>query len=254
MEKKEIEELIAMRREDMENIKGYWNEIPLEGLSGVYYDLADNSEEIGIFNILLGNKQEALDWFKKANDYYKKEIENMDKAEPGINYALAYRNLIYSAILTQDEKIIKDTAQYMCNVENEIFNRIMKQRAKKYPMLIYHQGFILANLIVGNDDKVKYHLSAFKRNYKRPLKDGYLITDAVGGILEKNPKLTKEGIEKILKRHNRLIKRPVLSEEEKLVCIPAIRMLILAKFKGMNINDVYIESKYIPKFLFEENE
>jgi len=46
MEKKEIEDLIAMHKEDIETVNGYWNEIPPEGLSGAYSHLADKSEKI----------------------------------------------------------------------------------------------------------------------------------------------------------------------------------------------------------------
>ncbi len=252
MEKKKIESEIADEKEDIENIKGYWNEIPPEGLSGVYSDLAGDSETIGIYNIILGNKQEALNWFKQATDYHKKEKENADKAKPEINYELSYKEFIYSAILTQDEKIIKDTAQHMCDMEDAILNKIIKGKTKtKLAMLLYRHGFILANLIVGNYSKTKEHLDAFERHHKTLIPEEYPITDAVKGILEKNPKLTKDGINKILKRHIGLT-RGSLPQEQKLVCIPIVCMLTLAKLKGMNIKDIYIESKYIPKILFEK--
>ncbi len=61
-----MEKEIAAEKEDIETVKCYWNEIPLEGLSRVYSRLAYKSEKIGAYNIILGNKQEALNWFKQA--------------------------------------------------------------------------------------------------------------------------------------------------------------------------------------------
>ncbi len=139
----------------------------------------------------------------------------------------------------------------MCDVEETIIINKYAKRKRSLEMRLCHHAFILANLITGNDEKTREHLAAFERYHKSLIPGEYPITVAVKGILEKDAKLTKEGIDKLLKRHIGLIRgRSALMYEEMLVCVPAICMLILAKLKGMNINEIYIESKYAPKFLW----
>jgi len=251
-EKKDIEIMIKCGKEDIEMLTRDWNKIAIERLASVYEMLGDACKEIGVGTLLSGNKKEALEWFKKSVEYYKKAIENGDKTGHRYQYEFTYGWLIESALLTQDEKIIKEIAQHMCDVEETVVNNIMKikdGRLRRFPMLLYHIAFILPNLIVGNDDKTKEHLNYFEKR-KTLLSDEYPITDAVKGILERDPKLIKEGIDKILKRHSR-IKR-ALPSSDRLLCIPAVCKLTIAKLKGIDINDIFIENKYIPKILFFE--
>jgi len=253
--KKWIKNLIEANEDEIKRLKGMWNKIPPERIADAYSDLGETVYKIGLCNIALGNKQEALNLFKKAVEYYKKAKEHLDKAKPEISYSIFYVNyFIYSAILTQDEKIIKEIAQHMCDVEETILNKYPK-RKRSIELRQYRRAFILANLITGNDGKTRERLAAFERYHKsKSLIPGeYPITVAVKGILEKDPKLTKEGTDKLLKRHIGMVRRrSAISSEEMLVCVPAICMLILVKLKGMNINEIYIESEYAPKFLFED--
>lgn len=250
MEEKEIDIIKELANEDLELIKSCWPKIPQDGLANAYTDLGYAMRKLGLCELYLSNKQEALELFKKSVEYYKKAMENADKAKPGFYYELHYWRFIHSAILTQDKNIIEDTAKHMCEIEDEILNKITKHKTS-LEMLMYHHGFILANLIMENCSKTKEHLDFFEKR-KKLLRDEYPVKEAIRGILEKNPKLTKEGINKIIKRHIGLLKARALFSGDKLVCVPAVCMLTLARLQGIDIKDIYIESKYMPKVLFEK--
>lgn len=241
----QLEKWIKEEKEEIDEVKGYWNEIIPEEIPGTYFDFAMKSRAIAIYNLCLGNKQNALKWFKESVRYCKKMIEYKNKNNKFD--ITSYRDLIFSVILTQDKGTIKKEADEMCNVEE----KIKKDVKYKDDLFLYYYIFVLANLITEHSDKTRELLSRLDKYKKLPYQS-YPINDAVKGILQKDTELVKKGINNMLKRHAGLVRAQSITTPERLVCIPVVCMLILAKLKGMNIKDIYIESKYIPKILFEK--
>lgn len=236
----ELEKKIERNIRRLDRDKAMWDQIIPEQIPSTYFGMGLESRGIAIYNLLLGNKNEALSWFEQAAKYYAK---SRIKGRDGEVQMLMWT--ILTSILSGNRDLMKEHAQIFDDLEY------------KTPSYFYYFVSCLSNSILGNEESVLTATEKLDKleptNYSK-LKYYKGLGKTCKGIAMKDSSLVTSGLIDILKRHKSLIPSLGKTMDDALVCIPATSLIILAKNQGIGIKPDSVNEKYrdyIPWVLFD---
>ena len=229
--------------------KAMWDKIVPEQIPSTYYGMGIDSRGIAIYTLLLGNKNEVLNWFEKAAKYLEEYIVHQRfltgswEGESG-----RCTDFLEVAILSGNDKLIVEAVKRAQEIDEKF--------PQRYPAPAQNYYYLLALSNTLSREKMKAESLLEKIDVKRnKIYEDYFngLKESVKGLLKNDVKFVLDGITQILTFHTRKYgKNPVTDDE--FVCIPATALLILAKNKGFEIKPADIEEKYrkfIPWNLFD---
>jgi tetratricopeptide (TPR) repeat protein len=244
----EIEKFIAQDMQTIQSTLDRWNAIIPEKKPAANFRLGLCSRGIAIYNLLLGNKKEALKWFEKAAEYYDKRAFYSRNPPPEVDKFGARGLAEYEAsarLEALDASIFSRNPDLVIKMARRALS-ISEQYPLEYPDFAptYYHLMTLAHIILGGKNEAKKFNEKLKEF--KSFKTAYLFGK---GMIDSDIKLVEEAIKKRLEEHKKKYgKNPKMDDE--LVSISATRFLLLAKDEGMNLW-IEIESEYIPRIIFE---
>lgn len=223
------EELRAKIEESLESINWFKGRIPV--YSSTY---GKRFQDIGVYYLLLGNKNEGLNYLKKASIQYEKTLNAIHKnihkktLENEIDTALSMIEL--SVIALSKETMIK-SANIVLKINYD------DPESRPHDFDDYAQSYYylksFANLILNKDDKAIEYAKLSTKGDDEEWFLAYLF--ACEGIVKKDINLIRKGIDMLLDVHTKQFPKTDLSGDA-LICIPAINMLLIAKNRGIDID------------------
>lgn len=233
MSTKAGEEFVKEIEYSKNRIKKYeemWDRIVPEQITSTYFSMGLNARHIAIYNLLLGNKEEAIKWFEKAAEYYSKSrVKGRDGEVQIVMWSLL------TSLLSKNKDLMDKSAKIIDDLDH------------RTPSYFYHFVSCLANLIIGNEDIALKNAEKLEEleptNYSK-LKYYRGLGKTCRGIIKKDSNLVKSGLTDILRRHKSLVPSLGKTMDDALVCIPATGLLLLAKIRGTTVNPREIEEAY----------
>ena len=201
-----------------------WDQIIPEQIPSAYYSMSSSSRGIAIYTLLLGNKEEAFNWFEKAAEYLEEHIVHQRfltgtwEGESG-----SCTDFLYMAILSGNDKLIVKAVKMAQEIDG------------KYPVKFpdpaqnYYYLLALSNTLSRDEKNAESLLEKIDVKCHKGYEDYFNgLKEAVKGLLKNNVKLVLDGITQILTFHTRKYGKKAVTDDE-LVCIQATALLILAK-------------------------
>lgn len=189
--------------------------------------------------MLLGNKEDAFNWFEKTADYLEEYIVHQRsfigswEGESG-----RCTDFLYMAILSGNDKLIDEAVKRAQEIDEKFPVKFLD------PAQNYYYLLALSNTLSREKMKAESLLEKIDVKYHKGYEDYFSgLIESVEGLLKNDVKLVLNGITQILTFHTRKYgKKPVTDDE--LVCIQATALLILAKNQGIEVMPADIEEKY----------
>jgi tetratricopeptide (TPR) repeat protein len=248
LSKEELTERINDRLKTIKMYEDIWDKIVPSQIPSTYFSMGLRARGIAIYNLLLGNKKEALKWFEKAAEYYDKRAFYSRNPPPEVDKFGARGLAEYEAsarLEALDASIFSRNPDLVIKMARRALS-ISEQYPLEYPDFAptYYHLMTLAHIILGGKNEAKKFNEKLKEF--KSFKTAYLFGK---GMIDSDIKLVEEAIKKRLEEHKKKYgKNPKMDDE--LVSISATRFLLLAKDEGMNLW-IDIESEYIPRIIFE---
>lgn len=234
----ELKRKIERNLKSIEMYKSIWNQIVPEKIPSTYFGMGLEARGIAIYSLLLGNKEDAREWFEKAAEYYSK---SRVKGKDGEVQMLMWSLL--TSILSKNKDLMDKSAKIIDDLDY------------RTPSYFYHFVSCLSNLILGNKDSVLIDAEKLEElepaNYSK-LKYYKGLGKTCKGIAMNDTGLIKQGLADILQRHKTLVPSLGKTMDDALICIPATALLLLSKNKGIEIMPevIMVEQRgYIPWML-----
>lgn len=205
-------------------------------------ELARRAREIAVYNLLLGNTDEAAEWFAEAVDWFR---ERWDQLRGEINEPQMAMWALFTAVLSQDDDLIEQTAV-------DVVEEGIEHRSPEYYV---HLDDCLANLVRGNDEAAVEAADALiSLEPEAPEEVGSYpgLGGACHAIVDGDAAGLDTALASTLDRHEELEKKRAESVDHILVCIPATVFLLVARNRGFVIEDSEaFQSENVPSTIFE---
>ena len=88
----------------------------------IYYSLASDTRTIAVYTTLLGDKEEAIKWFKLSSDYFNKQVESQRIQAGDCSYeseAAICKDAFNMAIISGDCELINKSIELSINICKE---------------------------------------------------------------------------------------------------------------------------------------
>ncbi|MFC4550508.1 MULTISPECIES: Imm49 family immunity protein [Halorussus] len=126
---------------------------------------------------------------------------------------------------------------------------------RQSPEYYVHLDNCLANLILGRDDEAVEAadaLTAMEPDAPKRVGSYPGLGDACRAIVDRDTNALDAALGQMLSRQDELAEQRVESLDHVLVCFPTIVFLLLARDRGIPVEELdAFESEYVPKTLFE---
>jgi tetratricopeptide (TPR) repeat protein len=219
--------------------KAMWDKIVPEQIPSTYYDMGFDSRGIAIYTLLLGNINEAINWFEKAAEYFEEHIVHQ-RSRTGTWEGESGRctDFLDMAILSGNDKLTVEAVKRAQEIDRKFPVRYPD------PAQNYYYLLALSNTLSLEEKKAKNLLEKIDVKFHKGYEDYFNgLKESVKGLLKNDMELVLDGITQILTFHTRKYGTNPVTDDE-LVCIPATVLLLLAINKGIKIKAADIEEKY----------
>ena len=223
------------------------DKVPPDNFYLAYSILGDNYRYAALYLLLLGDKREALTWFKKSTEYLKKSYldrrsrQGLSESDSGVCVSLQT-----SSVLSSDKDIMLDVAKICLSLDKSYPEKYRALKSQYY----YNRATSL--IILGEDEKAKQIVDKIGGNRSfRKYHNG--LRQCLEGILDLNKALVLDGLNLVLEDHDDEFKNVEVGPPYEMICVPATMLIKLAETRGIiirpsDINDKYC--RYIPWILF----
>ena len=237
---KDLMNEIEYKKRRIAKDKAMWDKIIPEQIPTAYFGMGLESRGIAIYTLVLGNKEEALNWFEQAVEYYLNTIEK-DIELKGlyrVNESSNYLNAFYMSVFSDNTDLIVKVAKRILGMPTNF--------PKEFPNVAinFYYAMSLGSLILDKSSHVSDFLRELVEVNKTKKSDFFEgASEFIKGMHTGNAHAVKEGINKVLEVHEKRITKGPLTDDE-LVCISGSVFLLMAKNKGIEIKPADIEEKY----------
>jgi len=242
--REELKEEIESSINVIKQTKSRWGRIIPKRIPSAYYRLGLYSRGIAVYNLLLGNKKEALEWFRKSAKYFIKSVEQgRDKYKKWEGEAGSCSDAFYMSILSRDRELLKKAMELTFDIHPDYPNRFPDPAGGYYCLMA------LSKKLVGDVESAKHFIEKAKtaRKHKgfEDFENGQILF--IEGIIREDEKLCLQGAKKLSEYHS---KKPQSMADDKLVNIRLTALLLIAKRRNI---DLKLDNEYIPKTLLEDD-
>ncbi|WP_094229194.1 Imm49 family immunity protein [Methanolobus psychrotolerans] len=246
----EMKNRIEKNLKTLDMYKSMWDKIIPGKIATAYHSMALESRGIAIYTLLLGNREESIEWFEQAaHNYLKCTESSMEYYHSYLESDVGvYLGALYMSIFSGNTDLMTEVANEMPKKHADI--------PEKFPDVAINFYYLkaLESLILDKLDDVSNFtkkVAEINKTKKSDFFEGALRF--IEGIQTSDANAVKEGVNKDLKVHKKRITKGLLTADE-LVDISGCAFLLLARDKGIEIKPSDIEEKYreyIPWNLFE---
>lgn len=236
----ELEEEIAWNKDLLDSALSGFEDTPEE--ERPYFRLARSARPLGVYHLLLGERDESVAWFAKSAKWFNGRWQQV---RGGTNEPQMAMWMLLTAVLSRDADLADQMAERI--VEDGIEH--------SEPAYFTQFDACLANLIVGNDEAaIDAADSLAEMEPEAPEEVQYYpgLGDACRAIVDGDVAAFDAALDRILVRHEELV--PTLGEtaDDAVICIPATVYLLVADDRGLSVTETdAFDSKYVPQLLFE---
>ncbi|MBD3304109.1 hypothetical protein GF343_03115 [Candidatus Woesearchaeota archaeon] len=239
---KELQENIKKSKKLLDMFKDKWNTIPEDRRAATYYTLGAECKRIAIAQLLLKNKKESMNWFKKAAEYFMKS-EVMKEEKP-----ILYLEILNTAIISKDQKLITKAKEFVSDISAEF-----PENHKNWAYLYYYL-ILLLDILNKKDIQIAKTIAKLKElEEKTRIERAHKgMAKTAEGILTKNEAVFTEGINKILRSHKKT-KPFSKTNSDDAICLTATILLILAKQRKIQVKKEKLteDKQYIANSMLE---
>ncbi len=246
----ELKDRMKDYKESIDHILEIWGSLPPEKIPINYYSLATEARKVAIFSFLLGDKADALEWFKKSSDFF---ICNVDSERRRVGLCVSATesgrcfDALNMAVLSGDASLVEKSIKHSLEICMEFPQKY------KFAAEGYYIHMALTFYLAGKKNEALGYLDLMNPNRWRGNK-GYFcgLKTALAGLANGDKSETINGLNMLLKDHTKNNKEPLSPEE--ILSIPATVLVKIAIENGIKITPEDIDSKlvkYIPWNLFE---
>jgi len=204
--------------------------------------LSRRCRETGIYTLLLGDLDEALNWFGKAADWFEKDWE---KTHGKVNEPQVAMWALFTGVLSQKEKLIIEIA-------TKIIKKGIKYQDPKYYVYL---DKCLINLLLENDEaalEMAEMLTELGPELPKEVGSYPGFGAACRAILNRDVSEFNVALRDMLNHHDELEEQRAEGLDHIVVCIPATVLLLIARDRGLPIEETEaLQSEHVPAELFE---
>lgn len=237
---------LFVRQRNKKHSKLDGDKIPRENIPKVYRTIGRQSQVIGLYSLSIGECEDSKVEFTTSVLWYRDALEKLrgrrnSAWESESNNAL---DVLYSALLSGDEKLVSEAAKSALEVPDEYVDR--------FPTTYrYYYLKAFATAILETDDQ-QYYLDELEKTLGDldGTKEAFFepLWAALSGLTHRDTEAFLTGIEQFLAWHHSQVDFENKTSAKDLVCRQATALIVLARQKGM---DVRVESEYIPECIYE---
>lgn len=248
MSDEDIQSEISFRESEIERTQTRIDEqsIPEDRYAIAYYSMGIDAMKVGLYQLVGGDISATQRWFERSTTYYiervRKGQEFREELEKSYweNEPMVFREAFYCAILSGSDTLRNEVATEALAMDDAYLT--------EFPTVVHDFYFVraLAAIVLERDDAREFVAQLLTNlDHLRPKLHAYFsaLATIVTGITSDDAERATEGFEQLLEHHDDDI-QGTPKGADKIVCLPAVALLVLARERGLNIE---IESKYIPK-------
>ena len=241
-------EYLERSKHNIERSLNNLGKVPPERLRIIYFDLGLDSETIAVHSILLGDRDEALKWFRKSSEYYFLQVESQRSLKGTCSWEGEMgecKNAFYMAVLSGDRELIKRCVGQSLG--------ICAEYPEKYPDLANSYFYLVAftRYLNGELELAREALDGIRVDDKKNIELYNGLKDGLRGLIACDHQRLVSGLNKILIFHAKSVNSKMPYH---LISIDATVLTKIAREKEIIVKPDDTDKdlgKYIPWNLFE---
>lgn len=248
MSDEKIQSEISLRESEIERTQTRINgqSIPENRYAIAYYSMGLDAMKISLYHLVKGDFSASQRWFERATTYYIERVRKGQEFREELaksyweNEPLVFREAFYCAILSGSDTLQNEVAAEALAMDDAYLT--------EFPTVIHDFYFVraLAAIFLERDDAREFVAQLLANlDHLRPKLHAYFsaLATILAGITSDDADRATEGFEQLLEYHDDDI-QGTPKGPDKIVCLPAVALLVLARERGL---DIEIEGEYIPE-------